>query len=128
MLLNEHIHEIQNKICKLCGKGLKGRTDKKFCDDYCRNSFNNQLKVPATAVVRNVNNALLKNRRVLETLLNTKGRSVRTSREKLLQLGFNFKYFTHLYTTRQGKTYSFCYDYGWRPLDNDRLLLVKGKN
>jgi hypothetical protein len=25
------------KKCLACGKQLKGRIDKKFCDDYCRN-------------------------------------------------------------------------------------------
>ena len=31
----------KNKKCLSCGKLLKGRVDKKFCDDYCRNNYNN---------------------------------------------------------------------------------------
>jgi len=27
--------------CLHCDHVLKGRTDKKFCDDYCRNTYNN---------------------------------------------------------------------------------------
>lgn len=34
----------ETATCLNCDKTLKGRTDKKFCDDYCRNSYNNQLK------------------------------------------------------------------------------------
>ena len=33
-----------SKVCLACGKPLKGRIDKKFCDDYCRNNYNNQQK------------------------------------------------------------------------------------
>jgi len=34
----------ENKTCLACGKILKGRVDKKFCDDYCRNNYNNLQK------------------------------------------------------------------------------------
>ena len=27
------------KLCLTCNKPVKGRTDKKFCDDYCRNNY-----------------------------------------------------------------------------------------
>ena len=57
------------KNCLTCDKPLKGRSDKKFCDDYCRNNYNNQLKSITTNQMRNVNNALGKNRRILEELI-----------------------------------------------------------
>ena len=57
------------KNCLLCNKPVKGRTDKKFCDDYCRNIYNNQLKAPENNLVRNINHALGKNRRILEGLI-----------------------------------------------------------
>ncbi|MEP7253841.1 MAG: hypothetical protein ABI683_15720, partial [Ginsengibacter sp.] len=61
--------ENNRKLCLTCGKQVKGRTDKKFCDDYCRNNYNNQLKSNSTNLIRNVNNALGKNRRILESLI-----------------------------------------------------------
>uniref|UniRef100_UPI00374D4ADE DUF2116 family Zn-ribbon domain-containing protein n=2 Tax=Ferruginibacter sp. TaxID=1940288 RepID=UPI00374D4ADE len=61
--------DIAFKKCLTCGKTIKGRTDKKFCDDYCRNGYNNQLKAGDNNYVRNINNALRKNRRILESLL-----------------------------------------------------------
>ena len=61
--------EIKTKLCLNCNKPVKGRTDKKFCDDYCRNNYNNQLKSNTINLVRNINNALGKNRRILENLL-----------------------------------------------------------
>ena len=57
----------ETKTCLACGKPLKGRIDKKFCDDYCRNNYNNQQKAKGShsSYVRNINNTLLKNRKIL---------------------------------------------------------------
>ena len=115
------------KLCLTCEKPLKGRTDKKYCDDYCRNNFNNQLKAGTTNLVRNINNALGKNRRILEGLLAHGDETTKTTKEKLLQRGFQFKYITHVYNNKKGNTYYFCYDLGYLPLDNDWFLVVKRK-
>lgn len=115
------------KNCLACDKPLKGRSDKKFCDDYCRNNYNNQLKSITNNQVRNINNALGKNRRILEEMLPLGEEMSKTTKEKLLQKGFLFKYVTHLYTTKSGKTYYYCYDYGYLPLENDWYLIVRRK-
>ena len=57
------------KKCILCEKNIRGRADKKFCNDYCRAAYNNELKSPANNFIRNINNALGKNRRILATFL-----------------------------------------------------------
>ena len=121
--------ELPKKNCQACGKILKGRIDKKFCDDYCRNNYNNAQKAKGNynGEIRNSNNALFKNRKVLESLLQDTEETARTHKEKLLRLGFQFKYLTHTYTTRSGKTYHYCYDYGYLPLPNDWYLVVKKK-
>jgi hypothetical protein len=106
---------------------LRGRSDKKFCDDYCRNNYNNQLNAITHNHVRNINNALGKNRRILEELFPAEEGMCRVSKEKLLHQGFSFKYITHIYTTKKGSTYFFCYDFGYLPLENDWYLLVKNK-
>jgi predicted nucleic acid-binding Zn ribbon protein len=113
--------------CLSCGRTVKGRADKKFCDDNCRNNFNNELRSDSNNFVRNVNNALRKNRRILEALLPKKEETAKTTREKLLQMGFVLKYFTHLYTTKAGKVYYYCYEYGYLPLENDWFLVVRKK-
>jgi predicted nucleic acid-binding Zn ribbon protein len=115
------------KTCLACNKPIKGRSDKKFCDDSCRNNYNNELKSISNNQMRNVNNALGKNRRILEELLPEGKEIVKTTKEKLLQKGFLFKYITHLYTTKEGKVYYYCYDYGYLPLDNDWYLIVRRK-
>ena len=115
------------KNCQACNKLIKGRTDKKFCDDYCRNSYNNQLKADSNNLVRNINNALRKNRRILEEFLHPHEQMTRTNRDKLLERGFQFKYNTHTYTNQKGNIYFFCYEFGYLPLENNWFLIVKRK-
>ena len=116
------------RLCKACNKPFRGRTDKKFCDDYCRNSFNNQIKAGSKNLVRNINNALRKNRRILEELLDHGEAVVKTSRDELLHEGFHFKYLTHTYSNAKGNVYYFCYEYGYLELENDRYLIVRRDN
>ncbi len=119
--------EVVQKICLTCGKTIRGRSDKKFCDDYCRNNYNNHLKAGDNNYVRNINNALRKNRRILTNLLPEKEEMKRISKDTLVQQGFLFKYITHTYTNTRGNTYFFCYDYGYMPLEQDWLLVVRKK-
>jgi hypothetical protein len=118
---------METKKCLACEKVIKGRSDKKFCDDYCRNNYNNQLKGDTNNTIRNINNALRKNRRILEELLPETEKMVKANREKLLQLDFQFKYITHQYTNSKGNIYNFCYEYGYLALENKWFLIVKRK-
>lgn len=115
------------RLCISCSKPVKGRTDKKFCDDYCRNNYNNQLKADSSNLVRNINNALGKNRRIMDSLLISGEEMAKTTKDKLLQKGFQFKYITHIYTNKKGNNYFFCYDLGYLPLENDWYLIVRRK-
>ncbi len=115
------------KQCLFCSNKITGRTDKKFCNDYCRNAYNNQLKSANSPAIRNINNTLIKNRRILETMLGEE-KMIKQLKEKLLTQGFNFKYFTHNYTNQKGNIYYFCYEYGYLPLEHDWFLIVKRKD
>ncbi len=117
----------ETKSCQACGKQVKGRSDKKFCDDYCRNSFNNQLNSNSNNYVRNINNILRRNRRILEDLLSEEDNLCKIKKGKLLRRGFDFEYHTHTYTNRSGKTYQFCYEYGYVPLEKELYHIVKRK-
>jgi len=119
--------EIPTKHCMACNKSIKGRTDKKFCDDYCRNAFNNKIKSDGNNTVRNINNALRRNRRILQELLPPNEKMVKTNMEKLVERGFLFKYFTHTYTNPKGNIYNFCFEYGYLALENNTYLIVKQK-
>lgn len=111
------------RICPECGDKILGRADKKFCSDACRNAHNNSLNKDNKNLVRNINNRLRKNYRILESL-NTEDKT-KTTKDRLLRLGFSFDYFTGIYTTKSGSVYYYLYDQGYLPLDNDFYLLVK---
>jgi hypothetical protein len=114
------------KRCLECTDEFIGRADKKFCCDGCRSSYNNKLNSDTTNFVRNINNILRKNRRILAEL-NPNGKS-KTHKDKLLEKGFKFSYFTNIYKTKAGKIYYFCYDQGYLPLDNGWMALVVKKS
>lgn len=113
------------KKCLECDEVLLGRADKKFCNDLCRNSYNNKLNSEHSLVVRNVNNILKKNRKILEEMVPEE--TAKTSKKKLMEKGFNFTYITNLLVTSKGTTYYFCYEYGYLLSDNDFVFLVKRK-
>ena len=115
---------METRQCPECGEPIKGRTDKKFCSDLCRNSFNNKANSDSNNFVRNINNLLRKNRRILEELLNGSD-TIRISKQKLADKGFNFTYYTNPLTTYNNHHYFFCYEYGYRQLENEQLLIVK---
>ncbi len=118
----------ERRSCQQCGKSLQGRSDKKFCDDYCRNAFNNRRNSERSNFMRTVNNTLLKNRRILESLLRPGEELIKCNRQKLAEQGFDFRYLTHQYQNKKGQIYNFCYEYGYLPLEGDYILIVHRKS
>jgi hypothetical protein len=116
-----------DKRCIECSKPLKGRADKKFCDDLCRNSYNNKLNSDSNACVRNINNILRRNRRIMEEALPAAEEMVKITKQRMLEKGFQFKYLTHTFTNKKGNIYYFCYEYGYLLLENEWVLIVKRK-
>ena len=115
-----------DKKCLSCDRPIKGRSDKKFCDDSCRNNYNNRLYSYSLPVVRNINNILRKNRRILEELLaSSKKKVLVVERKKLVEKGFHFEYFTQQIHPDKEKQYYYCYDYGYRSIDNDRVAAIR---
>jgi hypothetical protein len=117
---------MEKRLCPECGEVIKGRIDKKFCSDMCRNAFNNKVNSDTNNYVRNINNSLRKNRRILEE--NLVGEKTTLPKQKLIDKGFNFKYYTNHITTKNNHQYIFCYEYGYLPLENDLILIVKRKS
>jgi hypothetical protein len=115
------------KNCLDCNKPIKGRADKKFCDDLCRNNYHNRLNSDETPLVRNINNVLRKNRRILQDLLSGMEKKVLViDKIKLAEKGYQFDYCTeHYTTTKENEQYCYCYEYGYRLLDEEKLMVVK---
>ncbi len=112
--------------CLECGETFVGRADKKFCSDYCRNTYNNKINKDTKNFIRNTNNKLRKNWRILEEL-NPKEKCT-VPKTKLENKGFDFGLITSIYTTKAGDVYYFCYNQGYKVLENDYYLLVKNQN
>lgn len=110
------------KPCLECGDTITGRADKKFCSDQCRSAHNNRLNRDATNFVRNINHILRKNRRILAEL-NPEGKA-QVRRDKMVERGFKFSYFTNEYRTKSGNTYRFCYEQGYLEREKGYVTLV----
>lgn len=116
---------MKQQVCKECDTPIKGRIDKKFCSDYCRNTFNNKVNKESKNMIRNVNYRLRKNYKTL-CELNKSGKT-KVTRVKLISNNFDFNLFTSIYTTKTGNTYFYVYDQGYLELENDYYLLVKSE-
>lgn len=112
------------KLCLECQTLLIGRIDKKFCNDMCRNTYNNLLNKDSNEYVRKVNVILRKNRRILSSILKGNNKS-KSNKEQLLLNGFNFYYYTNVYKTKQANTYYFVYELGYLELEDEQYALVK---
>ncbi|WP_288457885.1 hypothetical protein [uncultured Chryseobacterium sp.] len=111
--------------CLECGEKIIGRSDKKFCNDACRNAYNNKQNKDSSNLMRNINNKLRKNYRIL-TEVNTEGKT-KIAKSKLDGLGFDFDYITNLKVYKNGSEYRFIYDYGYKLLEDDFVLIVKNQ-
>jgi predicted nucleic acid-binding Zn ribbon protein len=108
---------MENKHCLQCAAPLKGRRDKKFCDDHCRNNYNNQLHLNTTLMMRQVHQILRKNRRILEKALiqNEAGEPILL--EPLLEEGFLPGYHTKFSHDANGQLQYYCYEFGFKLVD-----------
>ncbi len=116
---------MEERKCLYCGEPIIGRLDKKFCCDSCRNSYNYEKTHKQINTVRKINGILARNRNILEEL-NPNGKGFAT-RQQMKEKGFDFRYFTHLYKTKNGSVYFIIYDQAYlqKEDNNDSYLLVK---
>ncbi|MFN0081369.1 MAG: hypothetical protein ACKVOM_02535 [Ferruginibacter sp.] len=125
---NNSLLPVESKHCLnlRCKKQIEGgRSDKKFCDDVCRGIYNNELKGPANNSVRYINNALSRNRRILESFLKKDESNIKIDRAKLVKKGFQFDYHTEQTPAKNGGTYIYCYEYGYLAIENDFILIIR---
>ncbi len=111
-----------NNYCLECGTQLIGRVDKKFCNDQCRNNHHNKENREDSLHLRSVNSILKRNRNILKEL-NPIGKS-KVKKQELVSAGFNFKYFTNIYKTKDNRVYYFVYEHGYTDIGNDYFALV----
>lgn len=112
------------EFCLECGDKILGRSDKKFCNDSCRNSYNNRQRKASTQELRKINDILRKNFCILRELPFVDN-IYKTNKPSLERLGFSFTYFTHIVTYKNGAEYRFIYSFGYKLGEDDFVLVVK---
>ncbi|HUS87286.1 MAG TPA: hypothetical protein VMW76_08605 [Bacteroidales bacterium] len=117
---------MSGRTCLDCGIRIRGRSDKKFCSDQCRNNFNNKLNREANNLVRSVHNILRNNRRIMSDLYDN-GR-VKVHIDALIVSGYSFTFFTHLVEPEKGPECRYCYEFGYIKLDEDYVRIVKNSS
>ena len=124
---------MEEKTCLDCGQPIKvGRSDKKFCDDTCRTSYNNRQKEqkqePAEqklpAYITDINEILADNWRILKECLGNHETCLMKVRD-LSGRKFSFKFFTsERINDGDQDVYYFCYDMGYKYVEEDRKVVI----
>ncbi len=113
---------MMSNSCIECGAPLTGRSDKKFCSDYCRATYHNSQYRRVASEQAPVARILRRNFDILGKLYAT-GRH-RADRESLRKLDFNTEYFTAARKGPFGRRIYSCYTYSYRFTLSGSLRLV----
>ncbi|TDQ10147.1 hypothetical protein [Pedobacter metabolipauper] len=112
------------KHCLNCRDIIKGRADKKFCDDSCRSNYNYfRNGAEEITLVRYINSALKKNRGILKSF--DIEADTKVEKGSLLAKGFDFGYFTSIFENEKLNRCYFCYEMGYLVINEYEILLIK---
>ena len=114
---------MENRKCLECYEQLRGRADQKFCGDQCRSAYNNKQYLASHSVINSVNRILRKNYFILSSLC-SEGK-ITASKSDLQKKGYRFDYFTCTSTSKSKRVNYYCYDQGFRELENNKITLVQ---
>src|SRR5260370_612040 len=120
---------ITNAVCEDCGKEIHGRSDKRFCDDTCRNNFNRKKRqaklVPITEDAQEIIRIIKRNYQLLKSKDMGPDQQAFQPLSALLDKGFNPKFFTSTQVA-DGHLYHFCFECGFR-LEGDLIFTIERK-
>lgn len=98
--------------CLACNRNLEGRTDKKFCDPYCKSAWHyTKSRGDSAGFYAKVDRQLKTNRKILK-LFNKAGKATARA-QVLIDRGFDPNFFTHFWKNQQGDVYLFVYEFGF---------------
>ena len=116
------------RVCPVCGKAIKGRSDKRYCSIDCKNHFHYNQRKNTHHIVQEIDQILHKNYKILATLFEgEKSDKLQLPKIVLEKMGFRFNYFTSTYLNSQGKTYHYIYHYAWMEFSTQQVLLRRFK-
>lgn len=113
--------------CMYCAHPISGRSDKKFCGDSCRNSYNNDKNRDRNLLVKKFHQRLQKNHRILNSFLQDET-DKKVFKIALVEAGFNLQSVTSYTSDPQGVANFFVYEIGFRILDEHIIHLTRSKN
>ena len=112
------------RLCLACEQELQGRTDKKFCDPYCKSAYHYKKSRDGNAgFYATVDRKLKTNRKILKSFNKAGKATVRAN--TLIRQGFDPNFFTHYWKNKQGDVYLFVYEYGFlSKLENGKKKFI----
>lgn len=116
---------MNQKVCPECRGPVRGRADKKYCCEACRNAFNNKKKGRSSELIKKINAIIKKNHFILKE--KNPGEKATTQRKILEKEGFNFHYFTSYTESSDGEKIYYCYDQLYSTRDNQHFSLFREK-
>lgn len=112
--------------CLECSARLKGRLDKKFCDDNCRSAYHNKSNRTDMKITREINAVLRRNRQILKELYEKSiAERVQIDKTLLLKKGFEFSFLTQVQYHQPNEINNYCYDFGYRELQEGKVEVIK---
>ncbi|WP_276090832.1 hypothetical protein [Pedobacter sp. JY14-1] len=115
---------MKRRICQQCGTQLRGRTDKKYCNERCRARSRYLFrKQQATNPVRLIDARLKQNRNMLSNLLSQGIHQV--SKAQLQSGGFDFTFYTSIKHECPESLSIYCYDFGYSIVDDINIRIFE---
>ena len=112
---------LEDVSCLECGDVIPyKRSNKKFCCEKCKNTYNNKKIRNARISKLRILNALDKNYKILSNLIKSEMSSLDIMQAK--QLGFDFTYVTSYHKLRKGNEF-FCFDIRFK-ISQSRLYSI----
>ena len=115
----------QKKYCRLCKKIVRGRSDKKFCSNACKNEYHFRLRKSTQGVVTETDKILHRNRPILLECIGKNKKQIRISRTILDKKKFNHSYITGYYINSKEKVYHLIYDFAWMEFSDGSILIIR---
>lgn len=116
---------MEKPLCPECHSPIRGRTDKKFCSDPCRNAYHNRRNREKNRTIRNINRILRENYRILQHWGETFPQRI-LGRDSLLEAGFSFRAHTYSEKGPAGLSWFWVYDRGYEVLPGNRYRMLPG--
>ena len=113
------------KTCMACNRRISGRTDKKFCNNACKNEYHNSRKVKLGQTESRVLSSMRKNRMILEKMEITG--PVETPVSDLEKLGFDPAGLSGLTIAEDHSVITNCYEFAL-VLTQDTVKIYKNRS